>query len=223
MNPFLQYDQDLTLFINGSNSLLWDRIIYLATQTVTWIPIALLMLYVVFKNGGTKQLFTLLGLLFLGIFLSDQLSSSIVKPMVQRFRPTQDPHLMYLVDVVNNYRGGRYGFFSAHASNTFTVAMLLAYRFHHKRLTLLLFSWALLNCYTRIYLGVHYAGDVLVGIAVGLLIGGLLNLLQRHLQPPTQKPLPATTPTGYNNNQMNMLSSCILLNYGLLFIVALFE
>ena len=163
----------------------------------------------------------LLAIILLGILISDQLSSSIVKPLTQRYRPTQNPQLMYLVDVVNNYRGGQYGFFSAHASNTFTVAVFLSLLFRHRLAGCLLISWAALNGYTRIYLGVHYFGDVLVGTLVGIVVGfGLYKFMMYKM--PQYLPHAVSeglTPSGFSCRMMYMLSTCILLNYILLFII----
>ena len=170
------------------------------------------------------MLWMVLLMILLGIFISDQLSSSIVKPLAARFRPTNDPQLMYLVDIVNNYRGGKYGFFSAHASNTFTVAVFLTLLFRHRRVGVLLLSWAVLNCYTRVYLGVHYVGDILVGTLVGILIGFLIYRLYSSHKPSAEllNTVERTTPSGFRLSDMNVLSACILLTYCALFIFPLF-
>lgn len=223
MHALLELDKNITLFINGSDSLMWDGVIFTATHTLTWIPVGLLLLWIVYRQGGARSFFMVLGMILLGILISDQLSSSIVKPLTQRFRPAQDPHIMYLVDVVNDYRGGRYGFFSAHASNTFTVALFLTLLFRHRLAGFLLISWSLLNSYTRVYLGVHYFGDVLVGMLVGLLFGyGLYRFFISRMPvycPST--PQPGCTSSGFTQNSMYLLSACILLNYCVLFLIPL--
>lgn len=224
MHEILTLDRNLTLFLNGSHSLMFDGAIYMATQTLTWIPVGLLVLYIIYHNGGAKMLWMVVLMISLGIFLSDQLSSSIVKPLTARFRPANDPQLMYLVDVVNNYRGGKYGFFSAHASNTFTVAVFLMLLFRHRLTGILLMSWAALNCYTRLYLGVHYVGDILVGTFVGFVIGSLIYCFysSRKLSYSTSPGEEKTTSSGFRVADMNVLSACILLNYCVLFIFPLF-
>ena len=224
MQEILNLDRNLTLCLNGSHSLMTDGAIYMATQTLTWIPLGLLLLYIVFRNGGIRMLWMVLLMILLGIFISDQLSSSIVKPLAARFRPTNDPQLMYLVDIVNNYRGGKYGFFSAHASNTFTVAVFLTLLFRHRRVGVLLLSWAVLNCYTRVYLGVHYVGDILVGTLVGILIGFLIYRLYSSHKPSAEllNTVERTTPSGFRLSDMNVLAACILLTYCALFIFPLF-
>ena len=171
LTDILTLDRKVTLLINGSDSALWDEFNYVATSTIAWIPLGLLLLWLLWRDGGRRQLLTVVLLLVLGILISDQLSSNIFKPFFQRWRPAQDPVYGYLFDTVHGYKGGKYGFFSAHASNTFSVAILLCYLIRQKWTNTFIISWSLLNCYTRVYLGVHYVGDILVGLCFGYLIG----------------------------------------------------
>ena len=120
-------------------------------------------------------------MLGLVITLADQISSGICKPYFARFRPTQDPELMYLIDIVNGYRGGRFGFTSSHAANTFAVAVFLSLVIKSKPLTYILCIWACLNAYSRIYLGVHYPGDILFGTLTGIAVGGITYYLYKYL------------------------------------------
>ena len=122
------------------------------------------------------------------IVVTDQFSSSFCKPFFHRFRPTHDPDIMYMVDMVNGYRGGWYGFFSSHASNTFGLALFLSLLFRNWRSTLVLLCWASLSSYSRIYLGVHYPGDILCGALLGA-VGAWLTirlLRRRHVAMPTR-------------------------------------
>lgn len=176
-------DTALTLFINGSHSLWADGFALAVTATVTWIPAALILLYVIIRQGEMRDILITILALALCILLADQIASGLFKPMVARFRPANDPLLMLTVDVVNDYRGGRYGFFSSHASNTFAVATFVALLVRHRGLTFTMVAWALLNCWSRVYLGVHYVGDILCGTLCGLLVGGLVYLLSYRLLP----------------------------------------
>lgn len=171
MHKLLEIDQTLTLALNGSHSLFADSLAVTATQTIIWIPLVLVLLYLLIRNNDLTGIFGTILALALCILIADQTASSIFKPLVCRYRPTQDPHIMYLLDVVNGYRGGRYGFFSSHAANTMAIATFLALMVRHRTLTIWLFSWALLNCWTRVYLGVHYFGDLLVGTVWGIFTG----------------------------------------------------
>ena len=126
IQQLIGFDQELLLNLNGSDSLFWDGFMWLSTNMVTWIPLAVVLLYVIFKNNKIKEALLILGLLAVVVVLADQISSGFCKPFFARYRPTQDPVLMYLTDIVNGYRGGRYGFISSHAANTFAVAIFIS-------------------------------------------------------------------------------------------------
>lgn len=132
IQQYIAYDRNLLLDWNGSDSLFWDGFMWVATSTYIWIPLAIVLLYVILKNNkGWEALYTILAFALV-ITLADQISSGICKPFFQRFRPTQDPEIMYLIDVVNGYRGGRYGFISSHAANTFGVAVFVSLLIRNK-------------------------------------------------------------------------------------------
>lgn len=177
----LQADQAVTLALNGSSSLYADGIALAATHTATWIPLAFVLFYAIVRNNDISGIgLTLLGVA-LCVLLADQMSSSVCKPLFGRYRPAQDPHIMYIVDTVNGYRGGLYGFFSSHAANTMAIATFLALVARYRPLTYILLSWAALNGWSRIYLGVHYFGDVMVGFLWGGVVGWGIYLLWRKL------------------------------------------
>lgn len=164
-------DRTITLFLNGSNSLFIDGLAWTATQTATWLPLLIVLLYVVIKNNNLGGVLRVVLGIALAILIADQVASSIFKPLVERWRPSNNPEFMYAVDVVKGYRGGNYGFFSSHAANTMAVATFLAFTIKNRVLTFWLYSWCLLNCWSRVYLGVHYVGDLLTGCLWGFIVG----------------------------------------------------
>ncbi len=112
--------------------------------------------------------FCILGLLLL---FCDQVSSHVFKPIFQRLRPTHHPDFKDEVRILFGYRGGLYGFISGHAANTFGFATLTSLMIRNKIFTLMIFIFALLTGYSRIYLGVHFINDVVVGAIVGIVLG----------------------------------------------------
>ena len=176
------FDQELLLKLNGSDSLFWDGFMWISTNMFTWIPLAIVLLYVILKNNKIKEALVIIALLGVVIALADQISSGICKPFFARFRPTQDPELMYQIDIVNGYRGGIYGFISSHATNTFAVAVFLSLILKSGSLAIILFIWATLNAISRIYLGVHYPGDIFFGTLVGVGAGILIYMIYKKLQ-----------------------------------------
>lgn len=182
MEELIKFDQQLLLQLNGSDSLFWDGLMTGITSTVAWLPLAVVLLYVIIKNNTMREVGLIILLVAVAILLADQFSSSFCKPYFARFRPAQDPQLMYLVDVVNDYRGGRYGFISSHAANTFAVCIFLALLIRNVWVTCSLVVWAALCSYSRIYLGVHYPGDILFGALWGLIVGIILYLFYAYMQ-----------------------------------------
>jgi len=192
LDYLIELDRNITLAINGSDSLVMDSIMMMISSTITWLPLGLFVLWLVYRNYGWKTLLFVAIAIGLCIFFADFVSSGIVKPLVCRWRPSNDPDIKYMVDVVDGYRGGRYGFFSSHAANTMSVAVFLSMLFKRRLLTCLIVSWSLLNCWSRIYLGVHYFGDVTIGIIWGVIVGlGVYALFYRFSKP---KPLENATP-----------------------------
>ena len=183
MEELIQFDKQLLLMVNGSDSAWLDSVIMTLTDAKTWIPLYLGLFYVVCRTNWMRRMGTpnqqraimniVLVLLAAGlcVLLAGAVDDEIVKPLVARWRPTHDPEIGALVDTVNGYRGGNYGFFSAHAANTFSIAIFFSLLMRQRLLTIFLVAWSLTNCYTRLYLGVHYPGDITVGLIWGGLVG----------------------------------------------------
>lgn len=182
-NLLIELDKQLLLMINGSDSLFLDGLVKTLTTAATWIPLYLALFYMVIKNNDTvQQILFILACAGLCVFFAGSLDDLIVKPLVARWRPTHDPEIGIMVDVVNDYRGGNYGFFSAHASNTFSIAIFFSLLVRSRILTTSLVLWSLVNCWTRMYLGVHYPGDILVGLMWGGTVGCCIWMFHQYVR-----------------------------------------
>lgn len=185
MDAIIQFDKQLLLMLNGSDSTFLDWVVMILTDAKTWIPLYLSLLYVVIKtNRNLRDVLLILAAAGLCVLLAGTIDDEIVKPLVARWRPGHDPEIGHLVDTVDDYRGGNYGFFSAHASNTFSLALFFSLLMRQRLLTIGLVSWSLVNCWTRMYLGVHYPGDITVGLIWGALMGYLVYRIYLRLAKP---------------------------------------
>ncbi|MCA6074956.1 phosphatase PAP2 family protein [Fulvivirga sedimenti] len=174
MEQLAELDKDLFFILNGLHTAWLDPVMYYISQTLTWLPVYLLFMWLLIKNFGWRTVLWLTGLA-LAITLADQVTSGLMKPFFERFRPSRDPSFEEgLVHIVNGYRGGKFGFASSHAANAFAVATYLYLLLRNSvRYSGYLFVMAALIAYSRIYLGVHYPADVIAGGAIGIVAGSL--------------------------------------------------
>jgi undecaprenyl-diphosphatase len=128
-----------------------------------------------------REIFLIIAAAGLCVLLAGSIDDCIVKPLVARWRPTHDPEIGALVDVVDGYRGGNYGFFSAHASNTFSITLFFSLLMRHRLFVVFMVTWSLINCWTRLYLGVHFPGDILVGLIWGFTVGTSVYFFYRYM------------------------------------------
>lgn len=171
MQTLSDIDTYLLMLLNGSNSSFLDGVMMVVTNGLTWIPLYVALFLLVIKNNESMaQISIVVGGAIACILLSTILADAIAKPLFERFRPTSDPFIKYAIDVVDNYRPGKYGFFSAHASNTFSLALYMSLWVRKRLFTTAMVLWSVINCYSRIYLGVHYPSDILVGLFIGAII-----------------------------------------------------
>ena len=216
MDELIRIDQQLLLALNGSESTAWDAFFMAVTHTSTWVPLFVFVILALLWRRPWRDVVLMVACTALVVLLADRFSSGVCKPLFHRFRPSHEPALEGLVDLVGDHRGGLYGFFSSHAANTFGVATFIALclwrkakgdvmgvaarwrvakrvgegtgpgwlrRFclrcadvmsQPKLLMAMLYVWALLSSYSRIYLGLHYPGDILAGVVWGVLVAWLV-------------------------------------------------
>ena len=221
------FDKDLLLFLNSCHSPLWDNFFWIVTSTTVWIPLYLTIAYVFIKNHSYRGTWFIV-FMVLVVVLSDFISSGIFKPLFERLRPTHDPSIGNLVHIVNNYRGGKYGFVSSHAATTFSIATFMSLIFRNRWSNSLIFSWALIVSYSRIYLGVHYPGDILGGAITGALVAyGMYELLILFLprfvfiQYHNKRTMKKGLSESISIHSVNLISYAIVLMYSVIFISAM--
>jgi undecaprenyl-diphosphatase len=169
------WDKSAFLYLNGFHSDLMDYVMTLFTLTSTWILFYGVTLFIIIRKYGRKSVPVIISLVLIILF-SDQISG-VLKHSVMRLRPSNDPVIAPLAHVFFT-KGGLYGFVSAHAANAFSFATFTALLFRSRGYAIFIYPWACVIAYTRIYLGVHYPGDILGGILLGTLVGwGIFRLL----------------------------------------------
>jgi len=173
-------DTSLFLFLNAQHNAFFDQLMWIASGRFTWIPLYILLLWLLYGEHR-KRFWLVILTIVLMIVLSDQFCN-LAKFTFLRLRPSNEPVLRNLVHLVHGYSGGAYGFYSGHASNSFAVALFaigMIKRFRNYLIPFML-CFAVLVSYSRIYLGVHYPGDILTGATAGSLIGwGMSRLFLR--------------------------------------------
>lgn len=183
LEKLIELDQQLFLKLNGLHNSFFDPIMWWTSDMLIWVPFYAFLLYLVLKkesnswtNFNWKNPVILVVSIAVTITIADQVASGFCKPFFERFRPSHEPVLDGLVHLLKNsngdiYKGGKYGFVSSHAANSFALAVLLVQLFNPYKYRYLLILWAAVVAYSRIYLGVHYPGDILGGTLVGIFAG----------------------------------------------------
>ena len=178
MNFITNLDTELFLFLNGLHVDWLDPVMTFISGKITWAPFYLVLLFLVIRKYKRQSILILIGIVLL-IVCSDQISSGIFKPIFERPRPCHNEAIKDLVYLPNGHCGGAYGFISSHACNTFALAVFITHilKRYYKKIAWVMFIWASLVAYSRIYMGVHYPGDVVVGAIVGMLVGFIISKL----------------------------------------------
>ncbi len=175
-------DRSLFLLINGFHTPLLDRVMWqLSENWPTFVLIAAVLFAMHKMKGRKRALEFALGIAL--VFACTDFTANLIKHGVKRYRPTHNLEISQQVHTVNEYVGGKYGFFSGHAANTsgMITFVFLCLSWVPFKWRLLLFVYPLLVAYSRIYLGVHYPLDCVAGLVYGCLIGiGLYFVMNRY-------------------------------------------
>ena len=175
-------DARLLLIVNGAHSPFFDSVMWGISGRWIWVPFYAVLAYLLFRRMSWKRASICLVTIGLIILAADQTCATLIRPEIGRLRPANlNNPLSSFVHVVNGYRGGRYGFPSCHAANTFALAVFMSLVIRHKWFTVMMFSWAFIVSYSRMYLGVHYFGDLFCGATIGSLFAVLFYYLQNYL------------------------------------------
>jgi undecaprenyl-diphosphatase len=151
---------------------------YQISETWFWLPLYLMLIFLLYKQYGNKSLIIML-LSIIVLATCDQVASHLIKENIQRLRPSHQPGLENYLHYVNGYRGGDFGFVSSHAANSFglTAFLFFIFKFKQKWMSFFMIFVACIISYSRIYLGVHYPSDVIVGGIIGIIIGLSIHLV----------------------------------------------
>ena len=212
----IDIDNSILLLLNGGESVFVDTLMLTLTSGLTWIPLYIALLFLVIKNNEKwSYILLIISCVGLSLILSGGVSDHIVKDMVARPRPINEPSLYGIISPIRGYQASGYSFFSSHAANTMSVAVFFILLVRSRILGIALVLWAIVNGWTRIYLGVHYPSDVLMGLLCGIFAGTISYLLfmyiYKKISPKITYVSSQYTRMGYSITDIDMVMNVLML------------
>lgn len=182
IDQLIEIDTYAFLALNGLHASWLDQFMYVFSGRFIWIPLYLLIAWLLVRRLGWKKGLVAVAAIGIAVACSDLTCARLIRPVVERLRPANpDNPITAMAHIVNGYRGGSYGFPSCHATNTFALAVCSSLFMRMRPYSVLIFLWALAQCYSRIYLGVHYPGDLIVGAFIGSAYGFIAFALAKRI------------------------------------------
>lgn len=173
-------DNQILFMINWHHSLFWDVVMWYISSIKIWIPLYVIMMIFILKRFGWKESIKIIICVAVIILFTDQLCSSIIRPVVERLRPSNPANpISSLIITIHGYHGGKYGFPSCHAANTMALAVFYSLVIKSKKILVAMLVWSVIVSLSRLYLGVHYPSDLLGGWIVGILISFTIYYIYR--------------------------------------------
>lgn len=181
MQTLIDWDIQASLFINGLHCDYLDNFMLMYSGRLIWIPLYVSLFIAMLRNFPLRVNIACIVVAVLLIVITDQSTSALLKPLLCRPRPANvDSPIDHLVHIVNGYRGGHYGFPSSHAANCVGAATFVFFVFRRHVLSRVFALWALVMCWSRVYLGVHYVGDILIGALIGIIEAAIVYFVFQH-------------------------------------------
>lgn len=189
LQSLINIDTNSTLYSNEMHNSFADTFMYVFSSKLIWVPMYASIIYLLLKNFNWRITIYCIIAAILTIAFADQMCAHVIRPMVCRLRPANlNNPLHKFIHIVYGYRGGKYSFPSCHSANSFAFAFYVFLVFKKRWLTIFVMTWATINSYSRIYLGVHYVGDIIAGAIIGTIGAYLIYyLLQRFTNYKPQK------------------------------------
>ena len=184
LDSILNLDHELFLYLNNLGNESWDWVWMYYTDKKNWIPLYLILLYLMYKRLNTKMFVLTIIVFILMVLITDHVTNLFKQILFKRLRPCHNEAIMNSMRLVKSWCGGKFGYFSGHSSNAMAIAVFssLILRARYKYIPIFLIMWALIMGYSRIYLGVHFPLDVITGFIFGGLLGYLFYKLDKYLQ-----------------------------------------